>query len=90
MIADLATLNTLPDREFCSGLAEVVKYGLISDPELFRWLEGNMDRVVRRDTDALSYVVKRYWPLAAGVKAASFVVVSGRCWVGLSLTLYSQ
>ena len=59
MLADLGTLSTLPDREFCSGLAEVVKYGLISDPALFCWLEGNMARVVRRDADALSHIVKR-------------------------------
>ena len=36
---DTAVLDTLPDREYRSGLAEVVKYGVILDPEFFVWLE---------------------------------------------------
>ena len=41
VIADTGTLATLPDRELAAGLAEVVKYGLIRDPEFFQWLETN-------------------------------------------------
>jgi len=41
VIADPDVLKTLPGREFRSGLAEVVKYGLIRDPEFFAWLEGH-------------------------------------------------
>lgn len=59
VITDLHTLHTLPDREYYSGIAEVIKYGLIRDPAFFVWLEGNMDQLVCRDNDALSYVVKR-------------------------------
>jgi 3-dehydroquinate synthase len=39
VLADLGTLDTLPPREFAAGYAEVVKYGLIDDPEFFFWLE---------------------------------------------------
>ncbi len=41
VLADTAVLDTLPEREFKAGYAEVVKYGLIRDPEFFAWLEHN-------------------------------------------------
>ena len=41
VVADIDTLATLPDREFTSGLAEVVKYGMILDANFFAWLEGH-------------------------------------------------
>ena len=37
--------NSLPDRELNSGVAEIIKYGLIRDPELFAWLEANIEKV---------------------------------------------
>src|SRR4029077_17551067 len=43
----LGTLATLPDREYRSGLAEVVKYGVISDPALFEYLEANVLRILQ-------------------------------------------
>ncbi|HXL84363.1 MAG TPA: 3-dehydroquinate synthase family protein, partial [Casimicrobiaceae bacterium] len=43
VIIDSATLSTLPDREYASGMAEVVKYGAIRSPELFSWLESNVE-----------------------------------------------
>jgi len=48
---DVETLSTLPEREFASGISEIVKYGLIRDPELFGWLEQNMDRLLARDAE---------------------------------------
>lgn len=59
VLADIATLDTLPDRELKAGIAEVIKYGLIRDLPFFEWLEENMDRLLRRDRDALAYAVKR-------------------------------
>ena len=47
---DVETLSTLPKRELASGISEIVKYGLIRDPELFAWLEQNMDKLLARDT----------------------------------------
>ena len=49
VIIDSATLATLPDREYASGLAEVVKYGAIRSPELFAWLESNVLPLLSRD-----------------------------------------
>ncbi len=59
VLADLATLDTLPAREFSAGMAEVIKYGLIDDLEFFAWLEANIDRLMARDTDALAFAVER-------------------------------
>ena len=45
VLADIATLATLPARELAAGLAEVVKYGLILDRAFFEWLEANIERL---------------------------------------------
>src|SRR5262245_11493739 len=60
-------LATLPDREYRSGLAEVVKYGVILDADFFAWLEANRDAVLRRDAEAVSYIVARCCRLKADV-----------------------
>ena len=59
VLADMSTLNTLPDREYFAGLAEVIKYGLLGDSEFFDWLEQNMPALLARDTAALEYAVHR-------------------------------
>src|SRR5580698_8929779 len=69
VIADPATLATLPHREYRSGLYEVVKYGVIADPELFRFLERRMLALLRRDADALAWVIARCIRIKADVVA---------------------
>lgn len=59
VIADTATLETLPDNELSAGLAEVIKYGLIRDPEFLDWLETNIDALRQRDHDALTHAIER-------------------------------
>ena len=46
VLADIATLRSLPERELSAGLAEVIKYGAIMDAAFFAWLEEHMDRLV--------------------------------------------
>ena len=58
VIADTKTLDTLPDRELSSGLAEVIKYGLIHDYNFFCWLQDNISNLLKRDADALAYAIK--------------------------------
>ena len=58
VIADIATLATLPERELAAGLAEVIKYGAIMDAGFFSWLEDNMERLVAREPDALARAVE--------------------------------
>jgi 3-dehydroquinate synthase len=69
VFADITTLATLPDREFTSGLAEVVKYGMILDAEFFAWLEGHAAALVARDPQALVHAVERSAALKARVVA---------------------
>ncbi len=59
VIADIDTLSTLPERELLAGLAEVIKYGLIRDPEFFDWLESNVDGLLDRNPDCLAYAIER-------------------------------
>lgn len=64
---DLSTLDTLPDREYRSGLAEVVKYGVISDAALFARLERDAKLLLRRDPSVLGEVVARSCAIKAEV-----------------------
>ncbi|MDH5592636.1 MAG: 3-dehydroquinate synthase [Gammaproteobacteria bacterium] len=59
VIADTDTLNTLEDRQLSSGLAEVIKYGLINDPEFFDWLEKNMSGLRAREPVLLAEAIER-------------------------------
>ena len=59
VIADTSTLNTLDDRQLRAGLAEVIKYGLITDAEFFSWLENNIGLLLGRDSEALAYAIER-------------------------------
>ncbi len=67
VIADLDTLDTLPDRELAAGLAEVIKYGPIADEAFLVWLEGNLDALWARDKQALAYAIKRSCEIKAWV-----------------------
>lgn len=53
VLIDTDTLNTLPERQFISGLAEVIKYGAIADEGFFSWLENNVTNLLQRDPTAL-------------------------------------
>lgn len=70
VIADLETLQTLPAREFTAGLAEVIKYGLIRDREFFDWLENNLEKLLARDSAALSHAIRRSCENKAAVVGA--------------------
>jgi 3-dehydroquinate synthase len=59
VIADTDTLTTLDDRQLRAGIAEVIKYGVIRDHELFDWLEAHIQALLDRDPDALAYVIQR-------------------------------
>jgi 3-dehydroquinate synthase len=69
VFADTDTLATLPDRELRAGFAEVIKYGLIVDSEFFDWLENNASRLLARDTEALTYAIKRSCEIKADIVA---------------------
>jgi len=70
VIADTATLDTLPPRELSAGIAEVIKYGLIRDLPLFEWLEAKMELLLDRDPEALAHAIRRSCENKAAVVAA--------------------
>ena len=69
VLIDTAVLETLPRREYLSGLAEVVKYGVILDPEFFEYLEANIQPMLERDATVLQKVIARSCELKAQVVA---------------------
>ena len=69
VVADMAVLASLPERELSAGIAEIIKYGLIGDYEFFNWLEENMDALMAKDAEALTYAVKRSCENKAAVVA---------------------
>ncbi len=70
VLADIETLNTLEDKQLSAGLAEVIKYGLIRLPDFLGWLEQNMDKLLARDPEALSYAIEISCQCKADVVAA--------------------
>jgi 3-dehydroquinate synthase len=58
VVVDPDVLRTLPAREFRSGLAEVIKYGVIADPQLFAFLEEHIDAILARDPQALEHIIR--------------------------------
>jgi 3-dehydroquinate synthase len=69
VLCDLDTLRTLPIREYRAGLAEVIKYGIIYDSELFERLEGDIEKLLRRDAKVLEGVIARCCEIKADVVA---------------------
>lgn len=70
VIADVAALDSLPDRELRAGLAEVIKHGVALDAVFFQWLEGNVDQLLSRQRGALEHAVRRSCELKAAIVAA--------------------
>jgi 3-dehydroquinate synthase len=70
VLADTDTLNTLPGRELSSGMAEVIKYGLIRDLPFLEWLEASMSGLIARDGGLLAHAIERSCANKAEVVAA--------------------
>jgi 3-dehydroquinate synthase len=70
VISDLATLRSLPPREFRAGLAEVIKYGLVDDAEFLAWIERHIEALLALDMQALGYAVRRSCEIKARIVAA--------------------
>lgn len=67
VLADIAVLRSLPRREFLAGLAEVIKYGVILDADLFALVEAELDRILGQDPAVLQRIVRRCCELKAAV-----------------------
>jgi 3-dehydroquinate synthase len=67
VLVDPDALGTLSDRQFRGGLSEVIKYGIISDAELFGFLEDKLDDILRRNSAALLHIIRRSIEIKADV-----------------------
>jgi len=67
VIVDLDTLNSLPKRELVAGLAEIIKYGPVSDQGFLEWIERNLDALLSRDEATLAYAVTRACEIKASI-----------------------
>ncbi len=86
VLCDTDTLNTLEDRQFSAGLAEVIKYGLLGDAEFFAWLEQNAAQLVARDPHALAYAIERSCQDKADVVAKDELEADMRALLNLGHT----
>ncbi len=86
VIADTETLSTLDDRQLSAGIAEVIKYGLINDPEFFVWLEENFALLLARDPEALAFAIERSCIDKAEVVAADELEAGQRALLNLGHT----
>lgn len=64
---NLSTLNTLDDRQLSAGMAEVIKHGLIRDDAYYAWIKANAEAVMKRDYDALEYMIEISCHIKGGV-----------------------
>jgi 3-dehydroquinate synthase len=69
VVVDIDLLVTLPAREFVSGLAEIIKYGLIYDGTFFAWLEKNIMALLNRDESVLLHAISRSVSIKADIVA---------------------
>ena len=67
VLMDLSALTTLPKEEFLSGMAEVIKYGVIWDSQFFEYIDANRDKICALDPDALSHIIRRSCEIKAEV-----------------------
>jgi len=86
VIIDTETLNTLDDRQLSAGIAEVIKYGYINDMEFIAWLDENMDKLLKRDPEALAYAVHRSCEHKAKIVAADEKEAGQRALLNLGHT----
>ena len=57
VLIDTTTLQTLPEEQYLSGLGEVIKYGVALDADLFHFIEGNVEKIKRRDSAVMQKIV---------------------------------
>ena len=69
VIADTDTLDTLPEREYLAGVAEVLKYGIGLDAGFLDWLEAHLEGLLARDDEVVSEAIVRSCAIKARVVA---------------------
>lgn len=78
VLIDSSHLHTLPERDFVSGIAEIIKYGVIEDAEFFEWLEQNIQPLRSRQHAAVRHAIAKSCQSKSAVVAADERETSGR------------
>ncbi len=86
VITDIALLRTLPPRELSSGYAEVAKYGLLGDADFFDWLDNNVNLLLRGDSQATSFAIKKSCEAKAAIVAEDETETGVRALLNLGHT----
>ncbi|MCL4766782.1 MAG: 3-dehydroquinate synthase [Hyphomicrobiaceae bacterium] len=86
VLADTDVLATLPARQMRAGYAEIAKYGLLGDAELFYWLEANWQRLFRHETPALIAAITRSVEMKAEIVARDETETGDRALLNLGHT----
>ena len=86
VLADTATLATLPEREFRSGLAEVVKHALLDGPGFVAWLDTHWERIAAREAEVVTELVRRAVAVKAAVVSADEREAGARAFLNLGHT----
>jgi 3-dehydroquinate synthase len=86
VLADLALLRTLPQRERAAGYAEVAKYGLLGNASFFDWLEQRVERVLECDSSAIAHAVHTSCQMKADIVAEDETEIGKRALLNLGHT----
>jgi len=87
VLIDPQVLGTLPSREFRAGMAEVIKYGIISDPGFFKFLEQSMHAVLELDADTVSTVIRQCCLIKADITSRDETEKGVRAYLNFGHTL---
>jgi 3-dehydroquinate synthase len=77
VLSDLSLLSTLAKKEILSGMAEIVKYGVISDERFFAYIEDNFEKILLLEPQSLEYVVSSCYKMKADIVAADEMDTKG-------------
>lgn len=86
VMIDVATLRSLPKREFSAGLAEAIKYALIGDVDFFGWLERNRSAIVQQQAEVLIEMIARCCKHKAAIVASDEREAGARALLNLGHT----
>ncbi len=84
---NLDTLRTLPDRQFASGMGEIIKHGLIQDGDYYRWLSGHSAEIGERKFDALLPMIARSCEIKRSVVEQDPTEQGIRAWLNFGHTV---
>jgi 3-dehydroquinate synthase len=87
VLIDPLLLMSLNNRQYTSGLAEIIKYGIIQDAVLFKKIEDKTKNVINRDPEILNFIIRRSCELKARIVSEDEKEKGKRSWLNYGHTL---